>query len=61
MKIPRFFTALLLAALSPLGAQEKSSEHDFVIYGGTCAAVIAAVQAKKMGKSVVIVSPDKHL
>lgn len=35
--------------------------HDIVIYGGTSAAVIAAVQAKKMGKSVVIVSPDKHL
>lgn len=36
-------------------------ERDFVIYGGTCAAVIAAVQAKKMGKSVVVVSPDRHL
>ena len=35
--------------------------YDVVIYGGTSAAVTAAVQAKKMGKSVVIVSPDKHL
>lgn len=35
--------------------------HDVVIYGGTCAAVMAAVQVKKMGKSVIIVSPDKHL
>ncbi|WP_080239615.1 FAD-dependent oxidoreductase [Spirosoma rigui] len=34
---------------------------DVVIYGGTSAAVIAAVQVKKMGKSVIIVSPDKHL
>ncbi len=34
---------------------------DVVIYGGTSAAVIAAVQAKQMGKSVIIVSPDKHL
>lgn len=34
---------------------------DVVIYGGTCAAVIAAVQVKKMGKTVLIVSPDKHL
>lgn len=32
-----------------------------MIYGGTSAAVIAAVQAKKMGKSAVIVSPDRHL
>nr|WP_238325401.1 FAD-dependent oxidoreductase [Lunatimonas lonarensis] len=34
---------------------------DLVIYGGTSAAITAAVQAKKMGKSVIIVSPDKHL
>jgi hypothetical protein len=45
----------------PLAAEEKAVECDLVIYGGTCAAVIAAVQAKKKGKSVVIVSPDKHL
>ena len=34
---------------------------DLIIYGGTSAGVIAAVQAKRMGKSVVIVCPDKHL
>lgn len=34
---------------------------DVVIYGGTSAAVSAAVQVKKMGKSVVIVCPDSHL
>jgi hypothetical protein len=38
-----------------------ASDHDVVVYGGTSAGVIAAVQAKKMGKTVVIVSPDKHL
>src|SRR6188508_703236 len=36
-------------------------DYDVVVYGGTCAAVTAAVQAKKMGKTVVVVSPDKHL
>jgi hypothetical protein len=36
-------------------------EADIIIYGGTSAAVVAAVQAKKMGKSVIIVSPDTHL
>jgi len=35
--------------------------YDVVVYGGTSAGVIAAVQAKKMGKSVVIVGPDRHL
>lgn len=36
-------------------------QADVIIYGGTCAAVIAAVQVKKMGKTALIVSPDKHL
>jgi hypothetical protein len=36
-------------------------DYDLVIYGGTCAGVIAAVQAKKMGKTAIIVGPDKHL
>ena len=35
--------------------------HDVVIYGGTSAGVISAVQANRMGKSVVIVCPEKHL
>lgn len=36
-------------------------EHDIVIYGGTSAAVIAAVQARNMEKSVIIVCPDTIL
>jgi hypothetical protein len=39
----------------------RAAEYDVVIYGGTSAGVIAAVQAKKMGKSAIIVCPDKHL
>jgi len=34
---------------------------DVIIYGGTSAAVIAAVEVSKSGKSVIIVSPDTHL
>ena len=48
-----------LVGLSPLAAETQSA--DIVVYGGTSAAVIAAVQAKKMGKTVIVVSPDKHL
>ncbi|MGK0186054.1 MAG: cephalosporin-C deacetylase-like acetyl esterase [Verrucomicrobiales bacterium] len=36
-------------------------DYDLVVYGGTSAGVMTAVQAKKLGKSVVIVGPDKHL
>jgi hypothetical protein len=32
-----------------------------VVYGSSSSAVIAAVQVKKMGRSVIIVSPDLHL
>ena len=34
---------------------------DIIVYGGTSAAVTSAVQAHKLGKSVIIVSPDTHL
>ncbi len=36
-------------------------EADVVIYGGTSAAITAAVQVKKMGKKPIVVSPDQHL
>ena len=36
-------------------------EADIIIYGGTPAAIVAALQANKLGKSVIVVSPDKHL
>jgi hypothetical protein len=39
----------------------KIQKADVIIYGGTSAAIIAAVQVKKMGKTVIIISPDKHL
>jgi hypothetical protein len=53
---------LFLAVLLHLGLQSKAEKQaDVIIYGGTSAAVIAAVQISKMGKTVVIVSPDKHL
>ena len=42
-------------------ASQPAPTYDVVIYGGTAAAVTAAVQATVMGKTVVIVSPDRHL
>jgi hypothetical protein len=39
----------------------RAEDFDVVIYGGTSAGVIAAVQAKRMGKSVLVVGPDQHL
>jgi len=39
----------------------SAAEYDIVVYGGTSGGITAAVQAKKMGKTVVVVGPDKHL
>lgn len=39
----------------------KTFNADIIIYGGTSAAITAAVQARRMGKSVIVVSPDIHV
>src|SRR5688572_5844333 len=54
---------LILTGIGPLtaGGAQPRINYDVVIYGGTSAAVVAAVQAQRMGKTVVIISPDKHL
>ena len=50
---------LLLTLVFP--SLNRAADPDVVIYGGTCAAITAAVQVKKMGKTVIVISPDKHL
>lgn len=47
--------------INPDQDHRKHYDADIVIYGGTSAAVIAAVRSKKLGKRVIIVSPDLHL
>src|SRR4051812_49335567 len=54
-------TLLLTALLGVAVHQIYAADYDLVIYGGTASGVIAAVRAKKMGKSAIILSPDKHL
>jgi hypothetical protein len=44
-----------------LSVRAEVQQYDVVVYGGTSAAVTAAVEVARMGKSVVIVSPDHHL
>jgi hypothetical protein len=50
---------LLIPGYTAFSATEQ--RHDLVVYGGTSAGIIAAVQAIEMGKTVVVVSPDRHL
>lgn len=39
----------------------QTPTYDVVIYGGTAAGVVAGVQARRMGKTALIVGPDVHL
>jgi len=54
-------TVFLLFGCSPKQKQEYSYSADVIIYGGTSAAITAAVEIVQSGKSVIVVSPDKHL
>lgn len=56
--------AILIAPVCARAAESdipSADGYDIVVYGGTSAGVIAAVQAKKLGRSVVVVGPDRHL
>ncbi|MGN7986154.1 FAD-dependent oxidoreductase [Pedobacter sp. 22226] len=64
----RYLKTLLLAVLllakvyhSAHGETGQTYQADIIVYGGTSAGIIAAVQASRSGKSVIVVSPDKHL
>jgi hypothetical protein len=59
------FYLILLALLSFVycksGTGTDTFKADVIIYGGTSSAVTAAVQVARMGRSVILVAPDKHL
>ncbi len=53
-----FFAFLGLTSFQP---QKNKFSYDVVIYGGTAAGVTAAIQLAKMGKSVALLEPTKHI
>lgn len=65
----KLFVFFFFCIISPMLLGQNSTEllepkyynGDVIIYGGTSGAVTAAVQAARMGKSVIMVSPDTHL
>ncbi len=52
---------LLLAFVLALPVFAAPASYDVVVYGGTSGGVVAAVQVARAGKSVVLVSPVKHV
>jgi len=61
MKTGKLFLTTLTMALCVEFAAADDAQYDMVIYGGTSGAVTAAVQARQMGKSAIIVNPYTHL
>ncbi|CAG5069029.1 hypothetical protein DYBT9623_01763 [Dyadobacter sp. CECT 9623] len=51
----------ILFTVMPTLTFSQSFEADVIVYGGTSAAVTAAMQVVQSGKTVLVVSPDKHL
>ncbi|HEY1165007.1 MAG TPA: FAD-dependent oxidoreductase [Chitinophaga sp.] len=54
-------TLLVLLAGGHDAAAQSADSYDICVYGGTAAGVTAAYTAKKMGKTVLLVEPGKHL
>lgn len=52
---------LSLLSILALSAFAAPRSFDVVVYGCTSGAVTAAIQTKKMGKTVVMVCPERHL
>ena len=55
------FAILSFAVGACKSTDSGAIEADVIVYGGTSSAVIAAVEVAQSGKSVIVVSPDKHL
>src|SRR5688572_27846975 len=53
------FCTITLLRLAAFAGDPAS--YDVVVYGGTSGGITAAIQAKKMGKSVVPIEPGRHL
>jgi len=67
LKHPKTNLSFALAMAFCIGAVACSSAiaadqiYDVVIYGGTSGGVSAAIQTRRMGKSVVLIEPGQHL
>lgn len=57
------YLAVVLTWICLLGVARADSpaESDIVVYGGTSGGVIAAVQAGRMGKHVILIEPSRHV
>ena len=58
---PLAVSAIAVGCTAPEPPRPAPEAFDVVVYGGTSAGVTAAVQARQMGRSVVLLEPGRHL
>ncbi len=59
-KISQYFT-IVFAYIVLQSSALNATEYDIVIYGGTSAGVSAAIQASRMGKTVMLIEPTNRI
>ncbi len=52
---------VLLTACATSPSEPPENKYDIVIYGGTSGGIAAAIQASRMGKSVVLIEPSDRI
>jgi len=60
-RLAAIFSAAFAAAVPRAESAAGEPAWDIVVYGGTSAGVSAAIQASRMGKSVVLIEPSSRL
>jgi hypothetical protein len=52
---------IILVLFSQMTFSQSINNYDLVIYGGTSAGISAAIQASRMGKTVILIEPTKRI
>jgi len=60
MKSP-FLPAALTFSLAAFSPAEEPQRADLIVYGGTSGGITAAIQTKRLGHSVILIEPTRHL
>ncbi|WP_145418370.1 FAD-dependent oxidoreductase [Planctomycetes bacterium K23_9] len=61
MKLSCIHASAMACLMIPLLVASNANGYDVVIYGGTSAGIVAGVQAKSMGKTVVVIEPTQRV
>ncbi|HZN35562.1 MAG TPA: FAD-dependent oxidoreductase, partial [Pirellulaceae bacterium] len=57
----RLLAITIVFAFAARAQAQQPAAYDLVVYGGTAGGVVAAVQARRLGKTAVLIEPSQHL